>query len=157
MGQSVVCGGAIEDGLHGGSVGQEADELVQRVAEHPVLGAAHREEAADRLLDPSQPAVLDLVTTTAAAGRELGKPVGVCGESAADPVMALVLTGLGMTSLSTAPPALPAVRYALGRHTTEQCRQMARRALDASDAADARRGAATFVDEGALTMLDIFL
>ncbi|MFE1796466.1 putative PEP-binding protein [Streptomyces sp. NPDC059517] len=79
------------------------------------------------LLDPWQPAVLDLVATTADAGRELSKPVGVCGESAADPVMALVLIGLGVASLSMAPPALPAVRFALAGHTAEQCRRIAQR------------------------------
>src|SRR5690606_27069993 len=51
------------------------------------------------LLDPWQPAVLDLVATTARAGTETGRPAGVCGESAADPVMALVLAGMGVTSL----------------------------------------------------------
>ena len=70
-----------------------------------------RGELAD-LLDPWQPAVLDLVAATARAGVELGKPVGVCGESAADPLMALVLTGLGVTSLSMSPAAVPAARYA---------------------------------------------
>ncbi|MCB2563707.1 phosphoenolpyruvate--protein phosphotransferase, partial [Listeria monocytogenes] len=51
-----------------------------------------RGELAD-LLDPWPPAVLDLVAVTARAGGTLGKPVGVCGESAADPLMALVLVG----------------------------------------------------------------
>ncbi|WP_250446585.1 phosphoenolpyruvate--protein phosphotransferase, partial [Actinotalea sp. C106] len=69
------------------------------------------------LLDPWQPAVLDLVALTAEAGVALGKPAGVCGESAADPVMALVLTGLGVTSLSMSPAAVPAARFALARHT----------------------------------------
>ena len=40
---------------------------------------------------------------TAAAGKALGKPVGVCGEAASDPLLALVLVGLGVTSLSMAP------------------------------------------------------
>ncbi len=69
------------------------------------------------LLDMWQPALLDLVAVTAEAGAELGKPVGVCGESAADPVMALVLTGVGVTSLSMSPAAVPGVRFALRAHT----------------------------------------
>src|SRR5690625_5574717 len=52
-----------------------------------------------------QPAILELIGRTAAAGQKLNKPVGVCGESAGDPLMALVLTGLGITSLSMAPAA----------------------------------------------------
>jgi phosphotransferase system enzyme I (PtsI) len=91
------------------------------------------------LLDPWQPALLDLVALTARAGRELGKPVGVCGEAASDPLLALVLIGLGVTSLSMAPPALPAVRVALATHTTADCEHLAELALTARDATEARR------------------
>ena len=37
------------------------------------------------LTDPWQPAVLQLIAITAEAGKQAGKPVGVCGEAAADP------------------------------------------------------------------------
>lgn len=96
-----------------------------------------RGELAD-LLDPWQPAVLDLVAVTARAGVTLGKPVGVCGESAADPLMALVLVGLGVTSLSMSAGAVPAVRYAVRHHTLERCREMAAAALAARSAEEAR-------------------
>ena len=76
--------------------------------------------AADRLIgalgpfqDAGHPAVLKLIATTAYAGAELGKPVGVCGEAAADPRLAAELIRLGITSLSMAPAALPEVRAAL--------------------------------------------
>ncbi|HEV2348102.1 MAG TPA: phosphoenolpyruvate--protein phosphotransferase, partial [Actinocrinis sp.] len=75
--------------------------------------------AADRMLgslgalqDPWHPAVLRLIELTAAAGAACGKPVGVCGEAAADPRLAPVLVGLGVTSLSMAPSAIPEVRAA---------------------------------------------
>ncbi|WP_273653938.1 phosphoenolpyruvate--protein phosphotransferase [Cellulomonas fimi] len=96
-----------------------------------------RGELAD-LLDPWQPAVLDLVDATARAGQELHKPVGVCGESASDPVLALVLVGLGVTSLSMSAGAVPAVRYALRHHTGAQCATMAAAALAAESAETAR-------------------
>ncbi|MGH3378115.1 MAG: putative PEP-binding protein, partial [Actinoallomurus sp.] len=66
---------------------------------------------------------------------------GVCGEAAGDPALACVLTGLGVTSLSMSPPALPAVRAALAAHTYAQCRDAAEAARTACDAAGARRGA----------------
>jgi phosphoenolpyruvate-protein phosphotransferase (PTS system enzyme I) len=94
-------------------------------------------ELAD-LLDPWQPALLDLVGLAADAGRELGKPVGVCGEAASDPLLACVLVGLGVTSLSMAPSALPAVRAELASRTEAECVQMAQSALAARDAAQAR-------------------
>lgn len=90
------------------------------------------------LLDPWQPAVLELVAATARAGATAGRPVGVCGESAANPLMALVLTGLGVTSLSMSPAALPAVRFALRRHTLAECRKLAGLALGAADPVSGR-------------------
>ena len=72
----------------------------------------------------------------------------MCGESAADPVMAVVLAGLGVTSLSMGPAAVPAVRYALAHHTAVHAADVARAALSADSAADARdRARAAFAHE----------
>jgi phosphoenolpyruvate-protein phosphotransferase (PTS system enzyme I) len=90
------------------------------------------------LLDPWQPALLDLVARCAKAGKATGKPVGVCGEAAADPALAVVLVGLGITSLSMAPRAIPAVRDALAAHTLEDCQRLAAAALAAEDPTAAR-------------------
>jgi phosphotransferase system enzyme I (PtsI) len=101
--------------------------------------------AADRLagelaelLDPWQPALLRLVAQTAQAGAAGSKPVGVCGEAASDPMLALVLVGLGITSLSMASACIPDVRAALAEHTLEECRALARAALEAPSAVTAR-------------------
>lgn len=98
-------------------------------------------ELAD-LLDPWQPALLELVRLTCEAGRAAGAPVGVCGEAASDPLLATVLVGLGVTSLSMAPGSVAAVRYALRRVTQAQCIAAAREALAAVGAAEARVAAA---------------
>ncbi|WP_426592974.1 phosphoenolpyruvate--protein phosphotransferase [Cellulomonas sp. McL0617] len=113
-----------------------------------------RGELAD-LLDPWQPAVLDLVDATARAGIEAHKPVGVCGESAADPVLALVLVGLGVTSLSMSAGAVPAVRYALRNHSTAECATMAASALAAPSAADARAAVVDLVHPDVREMLGV--
>jgi phosphotransferase system enzyme I (PtsI) len=86
------------------------------------------------LLDPWQPALLELVRLTAEAGRAASKPVGVCGESASDPALALVLVGLGVTSLSMATTSLPEVRLALSLHSLAECKALAAMALRAPDA-----------------------
>lgn len=99
------------------------------------------------LLDPWQPAVLELVGRVAEAGEMTGKHVGVCGESAADPLMALVLTGMGVSSLSMSPAALGTVRFALRHHTFEQCREIASWAIHARSAEEARRGAVALASE----------
>jgi phosphotransferase system enzyme I (PtsI) len=105
--------------------------------------------AADRMLgsvasyqDPWHPAVLRLVKLLGDAGAAAGKGVGICGEAAADPQLAVVLVGLGATSLSMTPAALADVRAELATVTLEQAKAAATAALGASDAAGARRAAA---------------
>ncbi|WP_248960220.1 phosphoenolpyruvate--protein phosphotransferase [Sphaerisporangium perillae] len=97
-------------------------------------------ELAD-LLDPWQPGLLQLIAMCAEAGREASKPVGVCGEAAADPLLATVLAGLGVRSLSMAAPAVPDVRDALARRSLAECEAGARRALAAEGPAEARAAA----------------
>lgn len=99
------------------------------------------------LLDYWQPALLDLVAATAAAGRERGKPVGVCGEMAGDPLLALVLTGLGVTNLSMAPASVADMRAALAGHTLATCEELARLALGASSAGSARSAVAGVIGD----------
>ncbi|MEU8659309.1 phosphoenolpyruvate--protein phosphotransferase [Actinoplanes philippinensis] len=91
------------------------------------------------LLDPWQPALLQLIGVCGAAGRAAGKPVGVCGEAAADPLLAPVLVGLGVTSLSMSPRAIGPVRAALAARTEADCRRLAELAVAAPDAAEARK------------------
>ncbi len=105
------------------------------------------------LLDPWQPAVLDLIAAAGAAGKAVGKPVGVCGEAARDPLLALVLVGLGISSLSMAPAGVPAVRFALSRTDIETCEAMAAAARNAQDAADARAAVEKLVDPEVLLAL----
>lgn len=93
------------------------------------------------LTDPWQPAVLRLVELVGAAGARAGKPVGVCGEAAADPLLACVLVGLGATSLSCAPNAAAAVGARLAGVTLEQCRAAAAAALETADPRSARAAA----------------
>lgn len=90
------------------------------------------------LTDPWQPAVLQLIAITAEAGRYAGKPVGVCGEAAADPILACVLAGLGITSLSMAAAAVRPVGAQLARVAMSTCESAAEVALAAADPGSAR-------------------
>ncbi|GAA2046832.1 phosphoenolpyruvate--protein phosphotransferase [Streptomyces carpaticus] len=97
--------------------------------------------AVSRLQDPWQPALLDLVALSAEAAKAEGKSCGVCGEAAADPLLACVLTGLGVTSLSMSASAIPYVRSALAEHTLAQCERAAAAARAAESAEEARTAA----------------
>ncbi|MGK2881756.1 MAG: phosphoenolpyruvate--protein phosphotransferase [Mycobacterium sp.] len=97
------------------------------------------------LTDPWQPGVLRLVAMAAAAGARAGKPVGVCGEAAADPLLACVLVGLGVTSLSAAAAAVTGVGAKLASVTLQQCRDAGAQALTTSSAAEARAAALRYL------------
>lgn len=104
--------------------------------------------AADRTLasvagyqDPWHPAVLRLTQMLGQASQDAGKPLGVCGEAAACPDLAVVMVGLGATSLSMAPDALAEVRMTLAGVTLEQCREAAHAACSATSAWHARKAA----------------
>ncbi|QDB78615.1 phosphoenolpyruvate--protein phosphotransferase [Georgenia wutianyii] len=113
--------------------------------------------AADRLLgslaslsDSFQPAVLRMIDATCRGGDQQGRPVGVCGEAAADPAMAVVLVGLGVSSLSMSPRSLPDVAAVLAATSLERCRELAQLALGADSAEHARalvRGQLPVLDE----------
>ncbi|WP_221585447.1 phosphoenolpyruvate--protein phosphotransferase [Microbacterium sp. G2-8] len=108
--------------------------------------------AADRLLgsvahlqSPWHPAALRLIKMVADGGAANGKPVGVCGEAAADPLLAVVLVGLGVQSLSMSPSALADVRAELLTRTLDDAKRIAEAALrtaNADAAKTAARGAA---------------
>src|SRR5690606_37862309 len=109
--------------------------------------------ATDRMLgsvaayqDPWHPAVLRLIKLIGDAGRAAGKPVGVCGEAAADPLLAVVLVGLGVGTLSMTPSALVDVRAELLKHTLPDAQRRAEAALAAGTAAAARAAAAASGD-----------
>lgn len=110
--------------------------------------------AADRLspqlaylTDPWQPAVLRLIQHTCVVGRDNNVPVGVCGEAAADPMLACVLTGLGVTSLSAASTAVAGVGAQLADLSLEQCQKMAEAAVNAESPADARAAVIALLEE----------
>ena len=105
--------------------------------------------AADRLSgalaelnDPWQPALLRLVAALASDGQDHGVPVGVCGEAAADPRLAGVLAGVGVSNLSMSAAALAPVGSELALHTREAFGRAARAALASGSPQEAREAAA---------------
>ncbi|OXM43004.1 phosphoenolpyruvate--protein phosphotransferase [Amycolatopsis alba] len=98
--------------------------------------------AVAKLNDPWQPGLLRLLKVIGQAAKDTGKPAGVCGEAAADPRLALVLAGLGLTSLSMNAPAVRAVGASLAATTLAECESLAEAALATSDPVEARAAAA---------------
>ena len=88
------------------------------------------------LNDPWQPALLRLIDLLC---RSVGDtPVSVCGEAAADPELAVVLTGLGVSSLSMGAGALAAVGARLASVDLATARKAAAAAVAAGSPDHAR-------------------
>ena len=91
------------------------------------------------LTDPWQPAVLQLIAITAEAGKQAGKPVGVCGEAAADPLLACALVGHGdHVAVDGRRRRTPGRRPAARAVSMDTCEDAAEAALGASDPMAAR-------------------
>ena len=67
-------------------------------------------ETVARLYQPTHSAVLQLIDMTVQAAHSHGLRVTVCGETAADPVMAVLLVGMGVDELSMSPNLIPIVK-----------------------------------------------
>jgi phosphotransferase system enzyme I (PtsI) len=104
-------------------------------ADRGIAALAHRQ-------DPWHPTVLALIDMAGRAARATGRPLGVCGEAAADPLLAAVLVGLGVRSLSMAAPAIGAVHQVIGSLTLDACESLAKAALGADDAGSAKKAVA---------------
>lgn len=84
--------------------------------------------------DSLHPAVLRAIEAAVITARELDKPVSVCGDMAADPAAAVLLLGMGITSLSVAPVCLGDVKLALRGIQSDEARQWTQRAMSCESA-----------------------
>ena len=122
-----------------------ANDLAQYVMAadrlHPDLAA---------LRAPTQPAILRAIRAVAQAGAARHIPVAVCGEMAAEPSLAALLVGLGVSELSMTPSRIPLVKQALAAYRSADLRALAERAADAETLHDAERVLAdlTPLDDG---------
>ena len=77
------------------------------------MAADRGNESVAHLYQPLNQAVIKLVKMTIDAARRVGKGVGVCGESAADPVAGVYWAALGVDSLSMSATYIPVVSRVL--------------------------------------------
>ncbi|MCG8508732.1 MAG: phosphoenolpyruvate--protein phosphotransferase [Rhodospirillales bacterium] len=80
-----------------------------------VTASARDTASVSALHDATNPAVLELIGRTVAAGIETGREVSLCGEMASDPDLLGVLLGLGLDAVSVAPASLARCKAALAR------------------------------------------
>jgi phosphotransferase system enzyme I (PtsI) len=88
------------------------------------------------LYEPAHPAVVRTLKRIVDDAHRLGATVSVCGEMAGDPPYAALLLGLGVDSLSMAPPLIPAVKFLVRAMTMADARKLADEALAMGSAKD---------------------
>ena len=106
--------------------------------------AADRNNASVRqYYDPYHPAILHSIKRVADAANKAGKKVSLCGEMAADPLCALLLTGMGIREFSLSAPSIPVVKQAIRNNSAEACRRLAKAALACRNSVDMAKCLAT--------------
>ncbi len=91
------------------------------------------------LYRPLHPALLRLIAGVAAAGREHGVPVSLCGEMGTDPRYTWVLAGLGVRELSMNPSAIPVIKNIIRSSEIPQMEALAQQVLEAPSIDEAER------------------
>jgi phosphotransferase system enzyme I (PtsI) len=88
------------------------------------------------LFQPLHPSVLQCLNRIAVISASLQKPVRICGEMSSNPFFAVLLIGMGFRQLSMNTLSITAIRQVLGELTTDDCREIAGRALQFVTARD---------------------
>jgi len=121
--------GALSEALDFISVG--TNDLSQYL-----FAADRQHEGTAQLLDPWQPALLRALARIRQQCPAI--KMGICGEAASDPLLALVLAGIGVDSLSAALGSLSDLQAVARRTSPEFARAAAERALAAAAPMSAR-------------------
>ena len=140
-----------EDQLHAIKEAADSVRATGKKIEVSVIGTNDLSQylfAADRvnsgvaaLLNPWQPALLSLLQSIAIDSAKAGIKVGVCGEAASDPLLAVVIAGLGINSVSASPSSVAAVLDLLSRVDASAAREAANSARSANTPRDAKAAA----------------
>jgi len=86
-----------------------------------------------RWYDPFHPAVLRLIAMTASAASEAGKPIGMAGDMAGNPLAVPLLIGLGFSSLSVTAPRIAQVKQTILSVDREYAQRLAAKVLQMPD------------------------
>ncbi len=91
------------------------------------------------LYEPLHPAILRIVRSVVQSARNVGIPVAICGEMAAEPAYVLILLGLGLEEFSMNPIAIPKVKKILRMVKAEETKSLAERLFQFSTATEIKR------------------
>lgn len=90
------------------------------------------------LYDGFHPAVLRALNQVVKSAHKAGKPVGVCGEMAGDPVAVILLLAMGFDLLSMNARILPRVKWVIRNFTLETAKELLEEVLKMDDPREVR-------------------
>ena len=93
-------------------------------------------EAVSYLYEPLHPAMLRTIRFVIRSAHQAGIPVGMCGEMAADPLLVVILVGLGLDELSMNALSIGPVKDLIRRLSFEETRVIAKEAFELTTAGD---------------------
>jgi phosphotransferase system enzyme I (PtsI) len=76
------------------------------------------------LYEPLHPAILRIIRGVVQSAHQVGIPVAICGEMAAEPAYSLILLGLGLDEFSMNPVAIPKVKKVLRMSRFEETQNL---------------------------------
>jgi phosphotransferase system enzyme I (PtsI) len=93
------------------------------------LAADRENEHVGYLYHPLHPAIMRALQQIVTGAARQGREVAMCGDMAGDPLMALVLMGLGLRNLSMAPRQIPLVKSIVCASSIAEAQRLANAAL----------------------------
>lgn len=103
------------------------------------LAVDRTSEHVTHLYDPFHPAILRMIRHAVDCALAAKKRVNVCGETAGDPTLAMLLVGMGVRELSMTAAAIPRVKRLLRACHTTDVRNMADQVLRADSSEEVQR------------------
>jgi phosphotransferase system enzyme I (PtsI) len=93
------------------------------------LAADRENEHVGYLYHPLHPAIMRALKQIVAGANSKGKEVAMCGDMAGDPLLVMVLMGLGLRNLSMAPRQIPQIKAIIRGSTLAEAQRLATAAL----------------------------
>ena len=81
------------------------------------------------LYEPTHPAIVRLIKQIVDGGHAAGLWVGICGEMAGEPALALLLLGMGLDEFSASPVQVPLIKKVIRSVEYDAAQEIARQAL----------------------------
>ena len=93
------------------------------------LAADRENEHVGYLYHPLHPAIIRSLRQIVAGAASQGREAAMCGDMAGDPLLVLVLLGLGLRNLSMAPRQIPLIKSIIRASTMAEAQRLAKAAL----------------------------